>query len=172
METEKERSNVALYIADEAQMIGDWRMDLLTKSFSQRARFVAAQTQNETRMVTLTVPWPMHRTLEIGWVFRLQASSTSLQVQDLFNGSSYSNLQRSTFPSLMLAMAKPAYLAIVEHSTDQTSVGFRSFEKASRSHCSRSFGFVQADSERDDSVESRFLNIEQEDFETSFGSIE
>lgn len=160
----KNVQSVALYIADEAQMIGDWRMGPTYEIVLSRARFVSAQTQNETRMVALTVPLANAR--DVGeWlgapssnVFNFAPSARPVPMEVHLQTFNIPH-----FPSLMLAMAKPAYLAIVEHAPDQPVIAFVPSRKQAVLTAQDLLAYVQADSDREGTSESRFLNIDPED---------
>ncbi len=153
-------------------MIGDWRVGPTYEIVASRARFVAAQTQNPTRMLALSVPLGNARDLgdwlgaPSGSVFNFAPSArqTPMEVHiQTFN--------IPHFPSMMLAMAKPAYLAIIEHAPDQPVIAFVPSRKQAKLTANDLLAYVLADSDRDDGAsdddagESRFLNIEMEDLE-------
>ena len=165
----KNVQSVALYILDEIHLLGDYRVGPTYEIVASRARFVAAQTQNATRMVALSVPLANARDLgdwlgaPSGSVFNFAPSArpTPMEVHiQTFNVPH--------FPSLMIAMAKPAYLAIIEHAEDQPVIAFVPSRKQAKLTADDLLAYVTADSEGDnddEQGESRFLNIEMEDLE-------
>ena len=161
----KNVQSVALYIFDEIHMIGDWRLGPTYEIVASRARFVAAQTQNATRMVALSVPLANAR--DVGdWlgapsssVFNFAPSARAVPMEVHIQSFSISH-----FPSMMLAMAKPAYLAIIEYAPDQPVLAFVPSRKQAKLTANDLLAYVTADSDRDGS-ESRFLNIEPEDLQ-------
>ncbi|GAK66043.1 sec63-domain-containing protein [Moesziomyces antarcticus] len=166
----KNVQSVALYIFDEIHMIGDWRVGPTYEIVASRARFVAAQTERPTRMVALSVPLANAR--DVGdWLgapsgsvfnFAPSARQTPMEVH-------IQTFSMPHFPSMMIAMAKPAYLAIIEHAPDQPVIAFVPSRKQAKLTANDLLAYVLADSERDDGAsddgESRFLNIEMEDLE-------
>lgn len=64
------------------------------------------------------------------------------------------------FPSLMIAMAKPAYLAIVEHSPNKPVIAFVPSRKQCQSTVDDILTYCAADGNED-----RFLNIELADLQ-------
>ncbi|SPO28683.1 probable ATP dependent RNA helicase [Ustilago trichophora] len=164
----RQRKNVqtiSLYIFDEIHLIGDYRVGPIYEIVASRARFVAAQTQNSTRMIALSVPLANARDLgdwlgaPSGSVFNFAPSArqTPMEVHlQTFN--------IPHFPSMMIAMAKPAYLAIIEHAQDQPVIAFVPSRKQAKLTAEDLLAYVVADS-GDDDDEERFLNIEKEDLE-------
>ncbi|KAN0065928.1 Pre-mRNA-splicing helicase BRR2 [Thecaphora frezii] len=161
----KNVQNVALYIFDELQMIGDWRLGPTYEIVASRARFVAAQTQNRTRMVALSVPLANARDIgdwlgaPSGSVFNFAPSARAVPMEVHIQTFSIPH-----FPSLMLAMAKPAYLAIVEYAPDQPVLAFVPSRKQAKLTANDLLAYVLADSDRDGG-ESRFLNIDPADLQ-------
>ncbi|PWN50035.1 Sec63-domain-containing protein [Violaceomyces palustris] len=159
----KNVQGVALYIFDELEMIGDWRYGPTYEIVCSRARFVAAQTQNKTRMVALSVPLANARDIgdwlgaPSGSVFNFAPSARPVPMEVHIQSFNVSH-----FPSLMLAMAKPAYLAIVEYAPDQPVIAFVPSRKQAKLTANDLLAYVLADSDREGG-ESRFLNIESED---------
>ncbi|KAG1851374.1 Sec63 Brl domain-containing protein [Suillus subluteus] len=119
----KNVQNIGLLIADEIQLVGG-EVGPTYEVVISRTRYVSAQTEIKTRIVACGVSlaniardlgeWmgaPSHA------IFNFSPSSRSLDM-DI-------HLQSFTiphFPSLMIAMSKPAYLAIVEHSPTKVSL--------------------------------------------------
>ncbi|KAH0831089.1 hypothetical protein J3R83DRAFT_13650 [Lanmaoa asiatica] len=114
----RQRKNVqtiALFIVDEVQLIGG-EVGLTYKVIISRMRYVSAQTEIKTRIVAYGVSLANARDLG-EWmgtpshaIFNFSPSSRPLDM-DI-------HLQSFTiphYPSLMIAMSRPAYLAIVEY---------------------------------------------------------
>ncbi|SJX63979.1 probable ATP dependent RNA helicase [Sporisorium reilianum f. sp. reilianum] len=167
----KNVQTVALYIFDEIHMIGDTRVGPTYEIAVSRARFVAAQTQNATRMVALSVPLANARDVgdwlgaPSGSVFNFAPGARQVPMEVHFQTFNIPH-----FPSMMIAMAKPAYLAIIEHAEDQPVIAFVPSRKQAKLTAEDLLAYVVADSDRgdgdsDNGGESRFLNIEMEDLE-------
>jgi pre-mRNA-splicing helicase BRR2 len=159
----KNVQSVGLYIADEVQMLGDWRLGPTYEIVLSRARFVAAQTGNKTRFVALSVPLGNARDLG-DWlgcpaasVYNFSPAARPVPVEVHLQSFSIPH-----FPSLMIAMVKPAYLAIVEHAADSPVLAFVPSRKQTKLTANDLLSYVLADSEREGG-ESRFLNIEADD---------
>lgn len=154
----KQRKNVqtiGLLIADEIQLIGG-EIGPAYEVIVSRTRYVAAQTENKTRIVAFGVSLANARDLG-EWM-----GATS---QTIFNFSPgarplpmevhIQSFNVPHFPSLMIQMAKPAYLAIVEYAEDRPVICFVPSRKQCRSTASDILIYCTADQE-----ESRFLNID------------
>lgn len=172
----RQRKNVqtiALYVADEIQLLSDWKVGPTYEIVLSRARFVAAQTSNPTRFIALSVPLGNAR--DIGeWL--------GVSSNDVLNFSPASrpiplevHLQTFSiphYPSMMIAMAKPAYLAIVEHSPDSPVMAFVPGRKQAVSTANDLLSYVVADGEREEDSSSRFLNIEAEELEPHLNRVQ
>ncbi|CAO1626159.1 unnamed protein product [Parajaminaea phylloscopi] len=156
--------NIGLYIADEVQLLSDWRVGAAYETVLSRARFVAAQNDEvSTRFVALTVPLGNAR--DVGdWLgcpqssvfnFSSAARPTPLEVH-------LQSFNTPHFPSLMIAMAKPAYLAITEYAPDSPILVFVPSRKQARLTANDILAYALADSDREGG-ESRFLNIDAQD---------
>ncbi|GAC95807.1 hypothetical protein PHSY_003384 [Pseudozyma hubeiensis SY62] len=166
----KNVQNVGLYIFDEIHMIGDHRVGPTYEIVASRARFVAAQMQNPTRMIALSVPLANARDLgdwlgaPSGSVFNFAPGARQIPMEVHIQTFNIPH-----FPSMMIAMAKPAYLAIIEHAEDQPVIAFVPSRKQAKLTADDLLAYVLADSDRgdgdSDDGESRFLNIEMEDLE-------
>jgi pre-mRNA-splicing helicase BRR2 len=75
------------------------------------------------------------------------------------------------FPSLMIAMAKPAYLAITEYAPHSPILAFVPSRKQAKLTANDLLAYALADSDRDGG-ESRFLNIEAEDLKPHLDRVE
>lgn len=164
----KNVQTVALYIADELQMVGDWRVGPTYEIIMSRARYVASQTKNPTRTVAFSVPLSNARDLgewlgaPSGSVFNFPPSARPLPMEvhlQSFNIPHY--------PSLMIAMAKPAYLAIVEWSPNEPVIAFVPSRKQCKLTANDLLAYVLADNE-----ESRFLNIEPADLKPHLDQVQ
>ncbi|GAA5923960.1 hypothetical protein JCM1841_000119 [Sporobolomyces salmonicolor] len=157
----KQRKNVqtiGLLIADEIQLIGG-EIGPTYEVVVSRTRYVAAQTENPTRIVAFGVSLANARDLG-EW---MGASS-----QTIFNfGPGARPLPMEVhlqsfnvphFPSLMIQMAKPAYLAITEYAQDRPVICFVPSRKQCRATADDILTYCLADQE-----ESRFLNIASDD---------
>ncbi|CAO1628538.1 unnamed protein product [Sympodiomycopsis kandeliae] len=160
----KNIQTVGLYIADEVQLLGDWRVGAAYETVLSRARFVSAQTGNQTRMVALSVPLGNAR--DVGdWlgcpsnaVFNFSPAARPVPLEVHLQSFSIPH-----FPSLMIAMAKPAYLAITEYAPESPILAFVPSRKQAKLTANDIVSYALADSDRNGSGESRFLNIEAEE---------
>ncbi|KAF9237747.1 putative RNA helicase [Melanogaster broomeanus] len=151
----RQRKNVqtiALFIADEIQ---------LYEVIISRTRYVSAQTDMKTRVVACGVSLANARDLG-EWIgapshaiFNFPPSSRPLDM-DI-------HLQSFTiphYPSLMIAMSKPAYLAIVEYAPTKPAIVFVS----SRRQCRMTVDDLLIHCSADDNPD-RFLNVEEADLQ-------
>ncbi|SPO28171.1 probable ATP dependent RNA helicase [Ustilago trichophora] len=162
----KNVQSVSLYIFDEIHLIGDDRVGPTYEIVASRARFVAAQTQNPTRMIALSVPLANARDVGDwlgapgGSVFNFSPSARQIPMEVHLQTFNIAH-----FPSMMIAMAKPAYLAIIEHAPDQPVIAFVPSRKQAKLTAEDLLAYVAADSGDEDQGEERFLNIERQDLE-------
>ncbi|PWY99701.1 putative ATP dependent RNA helicase [Testicularia cyperi] len=177
----KNVQNVALYVFDEVHMIGDWRVGATYEIVASRARFVAAQTQKATRMVALGVSLANAR--DVGdWlgapsssVFNFAPSARQVPMEVHIQSFSIPH-----FPSMMIAMAKPAYLAIIEYAPQEPVLAFVPTRKQAKLTANDLLAYVLADSESRDYTNgsdegegaSRFLNIEMDDLKPHLARVE
>jgi len=150
--------NIALLIADEIQLLGG-DVGPTYEVIVSRTRYVSAETGSPTRIVCLGVSLANARDLG-EWI-----GATS---QTIFNFSPGArplpmevHLQSFNvphFPSLMLQMAKPTYLAITEYAGSRPTIVF----VPSRKQCRLSAMDIQSYC-RGDQDESRFLNMDAKD---------
>ncbi len=160
----KNVQTVGLYIADEMHMIGDWKIGPTYEVVLSRARFVAVQTGNPTRILALSAP--LGNAKDIGdWIgvtssnniFNFSPAARPLPMEVHIQSFNIPH-----FPSLMIAMAKPAYTATIEYSPDHPVLVFVPSRKQAKLTANDLLAYVQADSDREGG-ESRFLNIESDD---------
>lgn len=114
----KQRKNVqtiGLLIADEIQLIGG-EIGPAYEVIVSRTRYVAAQTENKTRIVAFGVSLANARDLG-EWmgataqtIFNFSPAARPLPMEVHIQ-----SFNTTHFPSLMIQLAKPTYLAIVEH---------------------------------------------------------
>ncbi|KAF8631115.1 hypothetical protein AX17_005160 [Amanita inopinata Kibby_2008] len=156
----KNVQNVGLFIADEVQLVGG-EVGPTYEVIISRTRYVSAQTENKTRVVACGVSLANARDLG-EWIgapshaiFNFSPSARPLDM-DI-------HLQSFTiphFPSLMIAMSKPAYLAIVEYAPTKPVIVF----VPSRRQCRLTVDDLLTHCSADDKPD-RFLNIELEDLQ-------
>ncbi|KAJ8517086.1 hypothetical protein ONZ45_g5700 [Pleurotus djamor] len=159
----RQRKNVqkiGLLIADEVQLVGG-EVGPTYEVVISRTRYVAAQTEFKTRVVACGVSLANARDLG-EWIgapshaiFNFSPSARPLDM-DI-------HLQSFTiphFPSLMIAMSKPAYLAIVEYSPTKPVIIF----VPSRRQCRMSVDDILTHCSADDKP-NRFLNIGLEELQ-------
>ncbi|KAG6857079.1 hypothetical protein H0H87_009640 [Tephrocybe sp. NHM501043] len=156
----KNVQNIGLLIADEVQLVGG-EVGPTYEVVISRTRYVSAQTEIKTRIVACGVSLANARDLG-EWmgapshaIFNFSPSARPLDM-DI-------HLQSFTiphFPSLMIAMSKPAYLAVVEYSPTKPVIIF----VPSRRQCSLTVDDLLTHCSADDKPD-RFLNIELEDLQ-------
>ncbi|KAF8629449.1 hypothetical protein AX15_003443 [Amanita polypyramis BW_CC] len=159
----RQRKNVqtiGLLIADEVQLVGG-EVGPTYEVIISRTRYVSAQTENKTRVVACGVSLANARDLG-EWIgapshaiFNFSPSARPLDM-DIHLQS----FQIPHFPSLMIAMSKPAYLAIVEYSPAKPVIAF----VPSRRQCRLTVDDLLTHCTADDKPD-RFLNIELEELQ-------
>ncbi|KAK4673654.1 Pre-mRNA-splicing helicase BRR2 [Podospora pseudopauciseta] len=156
----KRRKNVQtveLFIADELHMLGG-QMGYIYEIIVSRMHYIRTQTELPVRIVGLSVSLANAR--DVGeWI--------DAKKHDIYNFSPHVrpvplelHIQSYTiphFPSLMLAMAKPAYLAVTQMSPDQPALIFVPSRKQTRATARDILTATLADDDED-----RFLNVEVE----------
>ncbi|KAJ7097861.1 putative RNA helicase [Mycena belliarum] len=151
----KNVQNIGLLIADEVQLVGG-EVGPTYEVVISRTRYVSEQTENKTRIVACGVSLANARDLG-EWmgapshaIFNFSPSARPLDM-DI-------HLQSFTiphFPSLMIAMSKPAYLAIVEYSPTKPVIIFVPSRRQCRLTVDNLLTHCAADENPD-----RFLNVE------------
>jgi pre-mRNA-splicing helicase BRR2 len=132
MAAPKERSNIQLFIADELHMLGG-QAGFVYEIIVSRMHYIRSQTQLPLRIVGLSVSLSNAR--DIGeWI--------DAKKHNIYNFSPHVrsvplelHIQSFTiphFPSLMLAMAKPTYLSILQMSPDTPAIVFVPSRKQAR----------------------------------------
>lgn len=151
----KNVQNVGLVIADELQLIGGEHGPTYEVVLS-RTRYVAAQTENPTRIVAFGVSLANARDLG-EWmgctaqtIFNFGPGARPLPMEVHLQSFSTPH-----FASLMIQMAKPAYLAIAEYADERPVLCFVPSRKQCRATADDILTYCLADQD-----ESRFLNIE------------
>lgn len=156
----KRRKNVQtveLFIADELHMLGG-QMGYIYEIIVSRMHYIRTQTELPVRIVGLSVSLANAR--DVGeWI--------DAKKHDIYNFSPHVrpvplelHIQSYTiphFPSLMLAMAKPTYLAVTQMSPDQPALIFVPSRKQTRATARDILTAALADDDED-----RFLNVEVE----------
>ncbi|KAG2051377.1 Sec63-domain-containing protein [Suillus hirtellus] len=156
----KNVQNFSLLIADEIQLVGG-EVGLTYKVVISRTCYVAVQTEVKTCIVGCGVSLANARDLSEWMGTPLHAIfnfSPSLRTLDMDI-----HLQSFTiphFPSLMIAMSKPAYLSIIEHSPTKPVIIF----VPSRRQCQLMVDDLLIHC-RADSDPNCFLNIEEADLQ-------
>ncbi|SJK98702.1 probable ATP dependent RNA helicase [Armillaria ostoyae] len=156
----KNVQNIGLLIADEVQLVGG-EVGPTYEVVVSRTRYVSAQTEVKTRIVACGVSLANARDLG-EWmgapshaIFNFSPSARPLDM-DI-------HLQSFTiphFPSLMIAMSKPAYLAIVEYAPTKPAIIF----VPSRKQCRLTVDDLLIHCAADDKPD-RFLNVEVADIQ-------
>lgn len=156
----KRRKNVQtveLFIADELHLLGG-QMGYVYEIIVSRMHYIRTQTELPLRIVGLSVSLANAR--DVGeWI--------DAKKHDIYNFSPHVrpiplelHIQSYTiphFPSLMLAMAKPTYLAVTQLSPDQPALIFVPSRKQTRATARDILTACLADDDED-----RFLHVEVE----------
>ncbi|KAF8056607.1 DNA polymerase theta/eta [Lyophyllum atratum] len=156
----KNVQNIGLLIADEVQLVGG-EVGPTYEVVISRTRYVSAQTEIKTRIVACGVSLANARDLG-EWmgapshaIFNFSPSARPLDMDIHIQSFTIPH-----FPSLMIAMSKPAYLAIVEYSPTKPVILFVSDRRQCRLTVDDLLTHCAADDKPD-----RFLNIELEDLQ-------
>ena len=154
----KNVQTVQLFIADELHMLGGFG-GYVYEVVVSRMHYVALQTENDMRILGLSVPLSNAR--DIGeWI--------GANKHTIYNFSPHArpvplelHIQSFTiphFPSLMLAMSRPAYQSILTLSPDKPALVFVPSRKQTRSTAMDLLAACAMDDDED-----RFLNAEAEE---------
>ncbi|KAK9780804.1 putative ATP dependent RNA helicase [Seiridium cardinale] len=148
---------VELFIADELHLLGG-QAGYIYEIIVSRMNYIRAQAEIEMRIIGLSVSLADARDLG-EWI--------DAKKKDTYNFSPHArpvplelriqSFAIPHFPSLMLAMAKPTYLAVTEMSTDQPAMVFVPSRKQTRSTARDILAACLADDDED-----RFLHVEVE----------
>ncbi|KAF6753600.1 Sec63 Brl domain-containing protein [Ephemerocybe angulata] len=156
----KNVQNIGLLIADEIQMVGG-EVGPTYEVVISRTRYVSAQTEIKTRIVACSVSLANARDLG-EWmgapshaIFNFSPSARPLDMDIHLQSFSIPH-----FPSLMIAMSKPAYLAISEYSPTKPVIVF----VPSRRQCTFTVDDLLTHASAEGKAD-RFLNIELEDLQ-------
>lgn len=154
----KDVQEIGLLIADELQLIGG-DVGSTYEVIVSRTRYVSQQTGKPTRIVACSVSLANARDLG-DWigassqnVFNFSPSARPLPLEVHLQSFNVPH-----FPSLMLAMAKPAYLSMVENAKGRPTIIFVASRKQSKLTANDLVTYVLADDD-----EQRFLNVDPEE---------
>ena len=156
--TRKDVQSIGLLIADELQLIGG-DVGSTYEVIVSRTRFVSEQTGNKTRIVACAVS--LSNAKDLGdWIgassqtiFNFAPSARPLPLEVHLQSFNVPH-----FPSLMLAMAKPAYLAMVEHASHKPTIAFVASRKQCKLTANDLLTYALADED-----EKRFLNVDEDE---------
>ncbi|BEJ17062.1 hypothetical protein CspHIS471_0604630 [Cutaneotrichosporon sp. HIS471] len=158
--TRKDVQSIGLLIADDLHLIGG-DVGSTYEVIVSRTRYVTQQTENTTRIVGLAVSLSNARDLG-DWmgvsnqnVFNFSPSARPLPLEVHIQSFNVPH-----FPSLMLAMAEPAYLAMVENAKGRPTICFVASRKQTKLTANDILTYVLADEDED-----RFLNVDRVDLE-------
>ncbi|KAF2766872.1 Sec63-domain-containing protein [Teratosphaeria nubilosa] len=162
----KNVQNTKLIIADDLHMLGG-HGGYLYEAVVSRSQAVAAQLENGLRIVGLSVSLSNAR--DIGeWlgatkhtIFNFSPSTRSIPLNLHLQGFSIPH-----FPSLMLAMTKPAYQAILQYAPEKPSMVFLPSRKQVRATAQDLLAACVADDDED-----RFLQADVEQLEPILGRV-
>ncbi|PLW26197.1 hypothetical protein PCASD_23669 [Puccinia coronata f. sp. avenae] len=146
-----------LLIADEIHLIGS-EIGPGYEVIVLRTRYVTAQSKiSKTRVVALACPLANARDLG-NWANSQEIFNFAPGSQPLPLEVHIQSFNAPHFPSLMIQMAKPAYLSILEYAHEKPVIAFVPSQKQFRLTASNLS--IYAPSDKDP---QRFLNIKQED---------
>ena len=156
--TRKDVQTIGLLIADELQLIGG-DVGSTYEVIVSRTRYVAQQTGEATRIVACSVSLSNARDLG-DWigassqtVFNFSPSTRPLPLEVHLQSFNVPH-----FPSMMLQMAKPAYLAMTEHAVGRPTICFVASRKQCKLTANDILSYCLADED-----ETKFLNVEPEE---------
>jgi pre-mRNA-splicing helicase BRR2 len=172
----KNVQNIGLLIADEIQQVGG-EVGPTYEVVISRTRYVSAQTEVKTRIVACGVSlanardlgeWmgvPSHANFNFSprsvlLLFMCVQSDVVYSARPLDMDIHLQSFQIPHFPSLMIAMSKPAYLAMVEYASTKPTIIFVPSRKQCRLTVDDLLVHCAADARPD-----RFLNIELDDLQ-------
>lgn len=157
---------VSLFIADEIQLIGG-NIGPTYEVILSRARYIAAETEFKTRIAAFGASLANARDVA-DWLgvsnqntFNFAPGSRPLPMEVHVQSFNVPH-----FASLMIQMAKPAYLAITEYAEERPVIVFVPSRKQCRTSAQDLLQYCLADQDPD-----RFLNIEKEDLEPHLSKI-
>lgn len=150
--------NIALFIADEVQLIGG-DIGPTYEVIISRTRSVASATGTNTRIVCFSVS--LANAKDVGeWIgatsqtiFNFSPAARPLPMEVHLQGFNVPH-----FPSLMIQMAKPTYLAIAEYAGNRPTIVFVPSRKQCRLSAMDILSYCRGDQD-----ETRFLNMDAED---------
>ncbi|KKA23733.1 Pre-mRNA splicing helicase [Rasamsonia emersonii CBS 393.64] len=154
----KNVQTVQLFIADELHMLGGLG-GFVYEIVVSRMHYIALQTENDMRIVGLSVPLSNAR--DIGeWIGANKHTiyNFSPHVRPVPLELHIQSFNIPHFPSLMLAMAKPTYHSILQLSPDKPALVFVPNRKQTRSTAIDLLGACVADDNED-----RFLHADVEE---------
>ncbi|RPB01060.1 Sec63-domain-containing protein [Choiromyces venosus 120613-1] len=163
----KNVQTVELFIADELHMLGG-QNGFNYEIVVSRMHYIAVQTENPMRIVALSVSLSNARDLG-EWIgadkhtiynFSPSSRPTPLEIHIQSYGIPH-------FPSMMMAMANPAYLAISSAPSDKPVIVFVPSRKQCRSSALDILSYCVADDDED-----KFRNINLEDISSHLNLIQ
>lgn len=154
----KNVQSVQLFIADELHMLGGYG-GYIYEVVVSRMHYIALQTENDMRIIGLSVPLSNARDLG-EWIGANKHTiyNFSPHVRPVPLELHIQSYSIPHFPSLMMAMAKPAYHSILQLSPDKPALVFVPNRKQVRSTAIDLLAACVADDNED-----RFLHVDVED---------
>lgn len=160
----KNVQQVGLYILDDLHLLTDAKMGATYEVVCSRSRFIAAQSDYTTRFLGLSAP--LANATDVGeWLGAKHTLNFAPSARPVPMEVHIQPFNIPHFPSLMIAMAKPAYLAILEYAPADPVLVFVPTRKQTKLTVHDILSYALADSDRDGSRECRFLNMEPEDLQ-------
>lgn len=154
----KNVQKVGLFIADELHMLGG-ENGYIYEVVVSRMHYIHVQLENNLRIVGLSVPLANAR--DVGEWFGANKKTIfnfSPMVRPVGLELHIQSFSIPHFPSLMLAMARPAYQSILQHSPSKPTLIFVPNRKQVRASASDLLSCCIADDN-----DQRFLNVDVED---------
>ena len=156
----KNVQTVQLFIADELHMLGG-QNGFIYEVIVSRMHYIALQTENNMRIVGLTVPLSNARDLG-EWIGATKHTiyNFSPHVRPVPLELHIQSFSIPHFPSLMLAMAKPMYHSILQLSPDKPAIVFIPNRKQVRASAQDLLAACVTDDDED-----RFLHADVEEIQ-------
>lgn len=160
----KNVQEVGLYILDDLHLLSDAYIGATYEVACSRSRFIAAQSEQATRFVGLSAPLA-NATDVSEWLGAKHTFNFAPSARPVPMEVHIQPFNIPHFPSLMIAMAKPAYLAILEYAPTDPVLIFVPTRKQTKLTVNDILSYALADSDREGGRECSFLNMEPEDLQ-------
>lgn len=161
----RQRQNVQrvrLYVLDDLHLLSDALIGARYEVVCSRARFIAAQTSHPTRFVGLSASLA-NATDVAEWLGATQTFNFAPSARPVPMEVHIQPFNVPHFASLMIAMAKPAYVAITEYAPTQPVLLFVPSRKQAKLTANDILAYALADNDSDEPC--RFLNMDEADLQ-------